>query len=41
MEDLAGEREAKMNRKEYEQQYYLKNKDKHKEWNKQWRLKNK
>jgi len=41
MEDLAGEREAKMNRKEYEKQYYLKNKDKHKEWNKQWRLKNK
>jgi len=41
MEDLAGEREAKMNRKEYEKQYYLKNKDKHKEWNKQWRLNNK
>ena len=30
-----------MNRKEYEKQYYLKNKDKHKEWNKQWRLNNK
>jgi len=41
MEDIAGEREAKMNRKEYEKQYYLKNKDKHKEWNKQWRLNNK
>jgi hypothetical protein len=30
-----------MNRKKYEKQYYLKNKDKHKEWNKQWRLNNK
>jgi len=30
-----------MNRKEYEKQYYLKNKDKYKERKKQWRLKNK
>jgi len=30
-----------MNRKEYEKQYYLKNKDKYKERTKQWRLKNK
>ena len=41
MEDLAGEREAKMNRNELQKEYYLKNKDKYKEWNKQWRLNNK